>query len=223
MKKRIAFMAALMGLAINFNAQVTAPTWTEWHDMEVNNVNRMPVHTTFFAFENEQLALKGDMTKSKRFLSLHGNWKFNWVENADQRPTDFFKTDLDDSAWGTMPVPGIWELNGYGDAEYVTIFDEEANNNNPVTLSTVESDFLGCFVPGQTFRFKLRTTYDVYDKEGNLIRRRCVAENVIDLKEKYNLTSVERGHVYSLTLIVNPTYLYVLSEPDVDDPTITIN
>ena len=119
MKKRIAFMAALMGLAINFNAQVTAPTWTEWHDMEVNNVNRMPVHTTFFAFENEELALKGDMTKSKRFLSLHGNWKFNWVENADQRPTDFFKTDLDDSAWGTMPVPGIWELNGYGDAEYV--------------------------------------------------------------------------------------------------------
>ena len=108
-----------MGLAINFNAQVTAPTWTEWHDMEVNNVNRMPVHTTFFAFENEELALKGDMTKSKRFLSLHGNWKFNWVENADQRPTDFFKTDLDDSAWGTMPVPGIWELNGYGDAEYV--------------------------------------------------------------------------------------------------------
>ena len=119
MKKRIAFLAVLMGLAMNFNAQVTAPTWTEWHDMEVNNVNRMPVHTTFFAFENEELALKGDMTKSKRFLSLHGNWKFNWVENADQRPTDFFKTDLDDSAWGTMPVPGIWELNGYGDAEYV--------------------------------------------------------------------------------------------------------
>jgi len=87
--------------------------------MEVNNVNRMPVHTTFFAFENEQMALQGDMTKSNRFLSLHGNWKFNWVENADQRPTDFFKTDLDDSAWGTMPVPGMWELNGYGDAEYV--------------------------------------------------------------------------------------------------------
>ena len=119
MKKRIVLLAVLMGLAINFNAQVTAPTWTEWHDMEVNNVNRMPVHTTFFAFENEELALKGDMTKSKRFLSLHGNWKFNWVETADQRPTDFFKTDLDDSTWGTMPVPGIWELNGYGDAEYV--------------------------------------------------------------------------------------------------------
>ena len=120
MMKKVLLLAALMGLAMSIDAaMVTAPTMTEWHDMEVNNVNRLPVRTTFFAFENEELALKGDMTKSGRFLSLHGNWKFNWVENADQRPTDFFKTDLDDSAWGTMPVPGMWELNGYGDAEYV--------------------------------------------------------------------------------------------------------
>ncbi len=120
MKKRFLLMSTLMGLAMNMVADnVAAPTYTEWHDLEVNNVNRLPVHTTFFAYENEQLALKGDMTKSERFLSLHGNWKFNWVENADQRPTDFFKVDLDDSAWGTMPVPGMWELNGYGDAEYV--------------------------------------------------------------------------------------------------------
>ena len=109
-----------MGVAmLNSTVCASEPTMTEWHDMGVNNVNRLPVHTTFFAFENDALALKGDMTKSKRFLSLHGNWKFNWVENADQRPTDFYKTDLDDSKWGTMPVPGMWELNGYGDAEYV--------------------------------------------------------------------------------------------------------
>ena len=135
--KKILLMAALVGLALNADAakvkktrtakkaqvetvaRVAAPTMTEWHDMAVNNVNRVPVHTTFFAYENEALALKGDMTKSSRFLSLHGQWKFRWVENADQRPDDFFKTDLDDSQWGTMPVPGMWELNGYGDAEYV--------------------------------------------------------------------------------------------------------
>ena len=111
MKKRFLLMSTLMGLAMNMVADnVAAPTYTEWHDLEVNNVNRLPVHTTFFAYENEQLALKGNMTKSERFLSLHGNWKFNWEENADQRPTDFFKVDLDDSAWGTMPVPGMWEL-----------------------------------------------------------------------------------------------------------------
>ena len=119
MKKSILLLAALLGWALNNTARVAAPAWTEWRDMEVNNVNRLPVRTTFFAFENEALALKGDMTKSGRFLSLHGNWKFNWVENADQRPTNFYETNLDDSAWGTMPVPGMWELNGYGDAEYV--------------------------------------------------------------------------------------------------------
>ena len=120
MKKRTALWAVLIGLAMNSGAaNVTAPTWTEWHDMEVNNVNRLPVHTTFFAFEDEALALKGDMTKSGNFLSLHGNWKFHWAENADQRPANFYELGLDDTSWGTMPVPGMWELNGYGDAEYV--------------------------------------------------------------------------------------------------------
>lgn len=115
--------------------------------------------------------------------------------------------------------------------DYVTLFDENADDPTetpgtpigPVELSTNYSDFLGCFVPGQTLRFSLRTTYDVYDKRGNLIRELCVAENYIDLKTKFNLTSTERGHIYFLPVKVEPTYLYVLSEPDVDDPTITIN
>ena len=130
-------LAALMGLATNADAatvkkakaakkapvetvtRVAEPTMTEVEDMAVNNVNRLPVHTTFFAYENEAAALKGDMTKSSRFLSLHGTWKFKWVADADQRPTDFWKSDLSEADWGTMPVPGMWELNGYGDAEYV--------------------------------------------------------------------------------------------------------
>ncbi len=60
-------------------------------------------------------------TESKYFLSLDGTWKFNWVANADQRPTDFYKEDLDDSKWKTMNVPGNWEMNGFGDPEYVNV------------------------------------------------------------------------------------------------------
>ena len=93
----------------------------EWHNQQVNEINRYRLHTNFFAYENETLAKQGDLTKSANYLSLEGPWKFLWVENADQRPTDFYKTDLDDSAWKTMNVPGIWELNGYGDPEYVNI------------------------------------------------------------------------------------------------------
>lgn len=95
------------------------PTYTEWHDMEVNEVNRFKLHTNFFAYNSVEEAQKGNMYQSINYLSLEGKWKFNWVENADQRPTDFFKADFNDSSWGNMIVPGIWEVNGFGDPEYV--------------------------------------------------------------------------------------------------------
>ncbi len=104
-----------------------------WHDLSINEINRFPMHTDFFVYKSKDKALQGDMTKSRNFLSLHGDWKFNWVENVDQRPTDCFGVDYDDSKWKTMPVPGIWELNGYGDPEYVNVgfawrghFDKQA-------------------------------------------------------------------------------------------------
>ena len=108
-------------------AQKTAtaqlPAYTEWHDLQVNAINRFPLHTSFFTYAPGEVPASGkaDMTKSKNFLSLDGIWKFKWVENADQRPTDFYKTDLDDSQWGTIPMPGNWEMNGYGQPEYVNV------------------------------------------------------------------------------------------------------
>ena len=92
-----------------------------WHDLQINDINRFPMHTDYFVYESAAKALAGDITKSSNFLTLHGNWKFNWVENADQRPKDCFCVDYDDSQWKTMPVPGIWELNGFGDPEYVNV------------------------------------------------------------------------------------------------------
>ncbi len=97
------------------------PTGTEWRDMQVNEVNRYPIHTTFFTYESLDKALAGDKTKSANYLSLDGIWKFNYVENANERPMDFYRTDLDDSNWKSMPVPGMWELNGFGEPLYVNI------------------------------------------------------------------------------------------------------
>ena len=117
-------LTAMMGCAFSANAanekaEPVVPTFTEWHDLQVNEVNRFKLHTNYFAYESEALAKTGDMTKSSNFLSLHGAWKFNWVKDADKRPVDFFKTDLDDSSWKTMNIPAIWEMNGYGVPEYV--------------------------------------------------------------------------------------------------------
>ena len=97
------------------------PAGDEWMNLQVNEINRLPVHTSFFAFDTEGEALKQQPVQSSRYLSLDGDWKFHWVANLNERPTDFYRTDIDDSAWATMPVPGMWELNGYGDPIYVNI------------------------------------------------------------------------------------------------------
>ena len=114
-------------------ATVQQPSYTEWHDLQVNAINRFPLHTNFFTYSPEDMVyeeggklVSRDLAQvnkamSKNYLSLEGTWKFNWVENADQRPTDFYKEDIDDSNWKTMNVPGIWEMNGFGDPEYVNI------------------------------------------------------------------------------------------------------
>ena len=122
--KRSATRANVKGIAkqtVPASRIATQPTFTEWHDLQVNTLNRMPMHTNFFPFKNYEEAKMGDPKRSENYLSLHGDWKFNWVENADQRPTRFYETDFNDTAWGTMPVPGNWELHSYGDPVYLNV------------------------------------------------------------------------------------------------------
>ncbi|MBO4892748.1 MAG: DUF4981 domain-containing protein [Prevotella sp.] len=89
-----------------------------WRDPNVNQVNREQRQAYFFAFESEELAKQGDKTKSSRYLSMEGMWKFNFVRNHQDAPKDFFGLKYDDSKWVDFPVPGLFELNGYGDRIY---------------------------------------------------------------------------------------------------------
>lgn len=92
-----------------------------WQDPKVNHINREPMHSSFFAFESTEKAQQNCKTNSSRFLSLEGLWKFNWVKDANNRPVNFHSTAFDDSHWGEFPVPGIWEMNGYGDPIYKNV------------------------------------------------------------------------------------------------------
>ena len=124
----VAFGARKPKTAIKSSAKTVAiqqPTFTEWHDLQVNEINRLPLHTLHFAYDPNDFAGTGaeylDKKKSMNYLSLEGTWKFNWVANADERPTDFYKTDLDDSKWTNIQMPGNWEMLGYGQPEYVNV------------------------------------------------------------------------------------------------------
>lgn len=97
----------------------TAQTFREWQDLSVNAVNRLPMSSYSFAYESRESALKGCPDESSNYMSLNGVWRFNWVREVSMRPTDFYRMDYNDKGWAAMPVPGMWELNGYGDPLYV--------------------------------------------------------------------------------------------------------
>lgn len=119
MSKTFLFVSLLLTACATTMLADNKPTFTEWHDLEVNQVNRYSLHTDFFTYESVEKAMKGDKKSSTNFLSIEGDWKFKWVEDADQRPEGFWKVDFDDSSWTMFPVPAIWELNGFGDPLYV--------------------------------------------------------------------------------------------------------
>lgn len=103
MTKRLFLLLAALGFGA---AGIRAQSGREWQDPAVNAINRLPMHSTLRAGES---------------LSLDGMWRFHWARSASERPTDIHRIDYDDAAWGRMPVPGVWELNGYGDPVYVNV------------------------------------------------------------------------------------------------------
>lgn len=114
MFRQLMFSCACLAV-LSAEAQKDKPWWL---DPEVNEVNTMAPRAAFFAYETENLAKADQKARSERYLSLEGKWKFNFSKDHDKAPRDFYSLKYDDSQWTDFPVPGILELNGYGDAIY---------------------------------------------------------------------------------------------------------
>lgn len=95
-------------LAVAAALPVFAQKMEPWQDPNVFEENRMPMRATF-------------VTDQQQTLSLNGVWKFNWNETIAGRTRGFESLSYDDSGWGEMPVPGMWELNGFGEPMYLNI------------------------------------------------------------------------------------------------------
>jgi len=102
MKSRI---LTLLSAAFLFLQNVAVAGTPDWQNPGLIEINRYPMTATFETDGNK--------------LSLNGVWDFKWYETLEDRDLGFFATDYDASGWDTMPVPGLWELNGYGDPMYV--------------------------------------------------------------------------------------------------------
>ncbi len=124
MKKKV-IIAALQFVMLPLIAQ--QPMWI---DPKVNSDNRMPRAADYFSYESLDKADNGKEASS-RFMSLEGNWRFNFVRNAYDKPADFFKVGYDDKNWVDFPVPGLFEMEGYGDRIYTNV-TYPWNNEHPI-------------------------------------------------------------------------------------------
>ncbi|HEX8459988.1 MAG TPA: glycoside hydrolase family 2 TIM barrel-domain containing protein, partial [Segetibacter sp.] len=110
----------------------------DWENPELYELNKEKPHATFMLFDKKQDVAEDDYTKSSFYKSLNGTWKFTYVDKYANRPTDFFKTDLNDAGWKNIPVPSNWELKGFGIPIYTNITYPHPRNppfigeNNPV-------------------------------------------------------------------------------------------
>jgi beta-galactosidase len=110
---------------------------TEWEDPTVFQINREYPHATFYRHATEDQAIKAKKFEGSPFYkTLNGTWKFNWVKKPSDRPEYFYLENYDVSDWDDIPVPGNWELNGFGTPVYSNI-----NYMFPVDPPKVDQDY----------------------------------------------------------------------------------
>ncbi len=116
MKKRI--VTALLGCLTAISAQATNPL-PEWQSQYAIGLNKITPHSYVLPYKDAESVVERNIENSPNFLSLNGEWDFQWVRNPDQREQDFYKVDFSTAQWDKIKVPGNWELQGYGYPIYV--------------------------------------------------------------------------------------------------------
>lgn len=108
LKKTLMTAGLLLPVASAFSANVQNTVMKDWQDPGVFGINRLPMRATF-------------VTDQQRTLSLDGAWKFKFCQSPSTRVLGFQSLAFDDSGWDDIPVPGLWELNGYCDPVYLNV------------------------------------------------------------------------------------------------------
>ena len=119
--KKLFLLALLTVFLSGGNVSAKDNSKEPWMDPYVTRVNTLAPRASFFAFESEALAQKGDKSLSRRYMSLEGMWNFHFARHHYDAPEGFQLPGYNDSEWVEFPVPGLFELNGYGDIIYKNI------------------------------------------------------------------------------------------------------
>ena len=124
---------------------------------------------------------------------------------------------------GTNPITSV-SFMPTNEPQTNAVYDygTDANTTTGLPLTAEGTKFVSYCAPIDgmgSSNLKLICTYDVYNKKGTKVRENCVAEN--SLAGLSGLT-IARGKKSVVNLTVEPTYLYQLSEDELDNPGIKL-
>ena len=131
---------------------------------------------------------------------------------------------------GSDPISNIvyTPLAESGDSDGM-VYKSSTDLGLTLTTELTNTSFLSHFIPKDVTKLVVTSTYDIYDKdtsrkaEGNLIRKDCTATNTIPLSLISYFSEAGRGKIYTLNMTIQPTYLYMMSDPDLNNPTVVVN
>lgn len=96
------------------------PSTPDWNNLKILHRNTLPPRAHFVQYTNEADAIAHDVTRA-RSLRLTGSdagteWKLHVSPSPLAGPADFHKSSFlpDADGWKAVPVPGMWQLQGFG-------------------------------------------------------------------------------------------------------------
>jgi len=122
-KTRLAASVLIIGgfVAVGCSPGTKPEPHPDWENPQMIGRNKEAPRATAISFADPEAALARDPVASPWNVSLNGEWSFDWAENPDQRPTEFYRPDFDVSSWDLIPVPANWQLHGYGYPIYTNV------------------------------------------------------------------------------------------------------
>ena len=155
---RFRHLLLLMSLSLSLSAQTE-----KWRDPTVFRINKDAAHAEFTVHAERSDALKpldlANPWNSDAYLSLNGEWDFNWYPLLKKVPADWYATDSEVKQWNQIPVPGSWQTHGFDRLYYVNhpqpfFFDYEENNGKPrsefSSKQNIEASAIAGFIPEET-------------------------------------------------------------------------
>ncbi|MBB6733241.1 glycoside hydrolase family 2 TIM barrel-domain containing protein [Cohnella zeiphila] len=98
-----------------FGHEAEAP---DWMNVRVLGRSLEPAHADLIPYADAESALSQPREQSPFFRLLNGRWKFRYAKRPSDAPDGFESPSYPDADWDELPVPGHWQLHGYGRPHY---------------------------------------------------------------------------------------------------------